>query len=77
MKMLHALQGQFNMRYLNNVNGKLMPKVLSFVQESAKYSGTEERNLDTYSDCAVDATEGLCSSRQAYEEHYQYTTDKR
>ena len=33
------------MKYLNDVPLNLMPKVLAFVQESAKYSGTEDKNL--------------------------------
>ena len=50
IKMLHALEGgstgQFNMKYLNDLSVKLMPKVFAFVQESGKISGTEDKSLD-------------------------------
>ena len=51
MKMLHTLQGgsssDFNIHNLNDVPVKLTPKVLAFTQECSKYTGTEDRNLDS------------------------------
>ena len=51
MKMLHTLQGgntgRFNIHHLNGVSVKLVPKVLAFTQEGSKYTGTENRNLDS------------------------------
>ena len=34
------------MKYFNDMPLELMPKVLAFIQESSKYSGTEDKNLD-------------------------------
>jgi len=66
IKMLHALQGgnsgHFNMQYLNSVPTELMPKVLAFLQECGKYSGIEERNLDSLFQ-VLRARPGTVSSR--------------
>ena len=70
IKMLHALEGgstgQFNMKYLNDVSVKLMPKIFAFVQESGKISGTEEKNLDRLFE-VIRATPGVASFCSAHD----------
>ena len=50
VKILHAFQvgeaGLLNTQYLNDLPLNLIPKLLTYLQESGKWTGTEARNLD-------------------------------